>query len=325
VSKDGSFTKSWGYANWERHQTYSLIRYARHLFSIPISTTARQIMPTIVFVGMWTILLFVFTGKCEFNMSATKFAMTLTFIQAPILLLLTLKTNRALDRMLESRKAWGVLSKSTRSLTGLIGSHVLFKNPKVALLMARYLAFAGWALKASFRKNDDDSDMIRALFQEFPEERDWLLNSPTRKPIAVVTRIRHLLSILEKDISQGGVSLPSVILLRMEENLYDVETSVGICTRIFTSPVPPTYTRHTSRVLVLYMFLLPAALVGTGVSLVPALLTCTFATYVLVGIDEIGLEIEYPFPLLPMFSLSTGIQNEVENQMKMIKCMPSMP
>jgi predicted membrane chloride channel (bestrophin family) len=73
------------------------------------------------------------------------------------------------------------------------------------------------------------------------------------------------------------------------------------------------------------MFLLPAALVGTGVTLIPATLTSIFATYVLVGIDEIGLEIEYPFPLLPMYSLSKGIQNEVENQMKMIKCMPPIP
>ena len=249
VSRDSTFTKAWGYADWERHQADSLIRYARHLCSIFISTTAHQIMPTIMFVAMWTILLLKFIRKYAFDLSATKFAMTLSFIQGPILLLLALKTNRALDRMLETRKAWGALSKSTRSLTGLIGSYVLGKNPKVALLMTRYLAFVGWALKASFRKNDDDSDMIRALFKEFPEERDWLLDCPTRKPIAIVTRIRHLLSILEKDSSQGGISIPSVILLRMEQYLYDVETSVGICARVFTSPVPPTYTRHTSRVL----------------------------------------------------------------------------
>jgi hypothetical protein len=41
------------------------------------------------------------------------------------------------------------------------------------------------------------------------------------------------------------------------------------------------------------MFLLPAALVGTGVSLLPAIVTSTFASYVLVGIDEIGLESKF--------------------------------
>jgi hypothetical protein len=43
------------------------------------------------------------------------------------------------------------------------------------------------------------------------------------------------------------------------------------------------------------MFLLPAALVGTGVSLLPAIVTSTFASYVLVGIDEIGLESKFIF------------------------------
>jgi predicted membrane chloride channel (bestrophin family) len=249
VSRDSTFTKSWGYEDWERHQAHSLIRYAKHLTSILVSTTAHNIAPTIAFVASWTIVLFKVTGKFSLNMSATKFALTLTFIQAPILLLLTLKTNRALDRMLETRKAWGVLSKATRTLAGLIGIHVLALNPKVALLMVRYIAFLGWSLKASFRKNDDDTDMIRALFQEFPEERDWLISSPSRRPIAIITRLRSLQSILVKDSSQGGVSLPPAILLRMEEVLYDIESSVGICVRVFVSPVPPTYTRHTSRVL----------------------------------------------------------------------------
>lgn len=45
------------------------------------------------------------------------------------------------------------------------------------------------------------------------------------------------------------------------------------------------------------MFLLPAALVGTGVSLLPAIVTSTFASYVLVGIDEIGLESKFIFVL----------------------------
>lgn len=107
----------------------------------------------------------------------------------------------------------------------------------------------------------------------------------------------------------------------MDEILYDIEQTIGICTRVFVSPVPPTYTRHTSRVLLLYMFLMvsyfsprefcyyvcisftfinkmneytqPGALVGSGVALIPAIVTATFASYVLVGIDEIGLESKF--------------------------------
>lgn len=249
VSRDSTFTKSWTYADWERHQAQSALRYARHVGTWVVSTTAQNIIPTIMVVAAWTVLLFKATYRFSFNMSAAKFAMTLGFIQAPILLLLTLKTNRSLDRMLETRKAWGTLSRASRSLTGLVGTHVLEDDPESALLIARYLALVGWSLKASFRKNDDDTDMICALFQDFPQEREWLLKCPTKRPIGIVTRIRYLLSVLGRDRSHGGISIPPIIMLRMEEALQEIETTIGVCSRVFLSPVPPTYTRHTSRVL----------------------------------------------------------------------------
>lgn len=325
VSKDSTFTKTWTFDDWDKHQERSALRYARHLVSWFVSTTARNIMPTIFIVALWTILLFKVAEEHSLNMSATKFAMTLGFIQAPILLLLTLKTNRSLDRMLETRKAWGVLSRASRALTGLICAHVVPYNSEIGLLMARYLALIGWSLKAQFRRNEDETDMICTLFEQFPEEKEWLLNCPSKRPTVIVTRLRYLLAGLSTDGSLEGSSVPPVILLRMDQILYDIEQTIGINTRVFVSPVPPTYTRHTSRVLVLYMVLLPGALVGSGVSLLPAILTATFASYVLVGIDEIGLEIEYPFHLLPLYSMSMNILNEVENQVIMMEQMLSIP
>lgn len=354
VSKDSTFTKSWSFSDWEQHLEPSAARYARHLVSWFVSTTARDIIPTIILVAGWTVLLFKIAEKNSFNMSSTKFAMTLGFIQAPILLLLTLKTNRSLDRMLETRKAWGVLTRASRSFTGLNCAHIIPCRPEVGLLMARYLALIGWSMKAQFRKGDDETDMIRSLFERFPAEKEWLLKCSNKRPIAIVTRLRHLLAGLCRDVE--GSLVPPVVLLRMEQILYDIEQTIGINTRVFVSPVPPTYTRHTSRVLVLYMLLMPGALVGSGVSLIPAIVTATFASYVLVGIDEIGLEsksmffyevesfflefkfivrgltlvviivsVEYPFHLLPMYSMSKNIMNEVENQVTMMERMLSFP
>jgi len=201
--------------------------------------------------------------------------------------------------------------------------------------MARYLAFSGWALKGVLRRHDDDTDMIAALFHNMPLERDWLLNSSTKRPTAIVMRLRYLLSVYgtgdgkNRDLngrsggSNGGI--PPTALLRMEQVLYDIEQTIGICNRVLISPIPPTYTRHTSRVLTLYMLLLPIALAGMQVSMCPAVITAAFASYILVGIDEIGLEIENPFNLLPMYSMSKGIQNEIENQVVMMDRMPPSP
>ncbi len=326
VQTDSTYTKSWTFADWECHSAMSLRRYARHCRTWIFSTTARNIFPTICVCAIWTMIASKLSSYYpKFQVGTTKMTVTLTFVQAPILLLLTLRTNRALDRMLEARRAWGALTKSTRSLMGLICAYIVPNQPEAGMLMARYIAFSGWALKAMLRKRDDEATMIAAMFGSMPAERDWLLNCDAKAPTALVCRLRHMISILGRDSKQGGILIPPITQLRMEEILFEIEQSIGICNRILASPIPPTYTRHTSRVLVLYMFLLPIALCGMNIPLFPAIVTSTFASYVLVGIDEIGLEIENPFSLLPLQPISSLIQREVETQVKLMTCMPPMP
>jgi len=209
ISRDSTYTKTWTFDDWENHQAHSLLRYARHVYTWSKSTTAQHIMSTITVVALWTILLFKATEFYALEVDNTKFAVTLGFIQAPILLLLTLKTNRALDRMLETRKAWGALSRTSRSLTGLVCAYIVPNDPDAGMLVARYAAFLGFALKAAFRRNDDDTDMIGALFQNFPAEKEWLLNSSAKRPIAISTRLRYMFAILGKD---GGVSFPPILV-----------------------------------------------------------------------------------------------------------------
>ena len=53
-----------------------------------------------------------------------------------------------------------------------------------------------------------------------------------------------------------------------------------------------SYTRHTSRSLMLWLLTLPFALWPVmGASLVPA---CFFVAYVLIGIDELGVQVGTP-------------------------------
>jgi len=205
-----------------------------------------------------------------------------------------------------------------------MSAYITPTRPDVGLIMARYLAFCGWSLKATLRKHDDDTDMIDALFHSLPAEKEWLLNCPAKRPTAVVARLRYLLSNLAKDARHGGISIPPIALLRMEETLYDIEQVIGICNRMMTTPIPPTYTRHTSRVLVIYMCLLPIGLIGMDIPLFPAIITAISGSYIMVGIDEIGLEVEMPFNLLPMQPMCQSIQREVKSQVRMMSTMPSI-
>jgi predicted membrane chloride channel (bestrophin family) len=74
-----------------------------------------------------------------------------------------------------------------------------------------------------------------------------------------------------------------------------------------------SYTRHTSRSLMLWLLTLPFALWPVmGPSMVPA---CFFIAYMLIGIDELGVQIEEPSAILPLVPLLNKIRTEIQNSM----------
>ena len=310
LCRDTTYTRLWSLKDWQQHSKHALSRYCAHFLSWPASTTMHNILGAVAVTSLWSLFVSMVAKYCgPVEQIMMKFAITLTFLQAPILLLLTLRTNRALDRVLEARRAWGGLNRASRSFMGLVCAYIIPNHPNTGCIIARYLCMSGWALKGTLR-DEDDSAFIQNIMHSVPQESHWMLHQSDqtglKHPHIIIYRLRNILASLKQD------DVPSMILLRMEEILYDIEAAIGICNRILTSPIPPTYTRHTSRILVLYLSILPIALVGMGIGRLGTTVTVACASYIIIGVDEIGLEIENPFPLMPLFGLSKGIQNEVE-------------
>jgi predicted membrane chloride channel (bestrophin family) len=88
--------------------------------------------------------------------------------------------------------------------------------------------------------------------------------------------------------------------------------------------VPPTYSRHLSRILTIWLMAFPmasmavVALLSSTVMMArcaPIVVVSTIlVSYGLIGLDEIGMEIEHPFPLLPLQQLAGAVQNSVGMQ-----------
>lgn len=190
-----------------------------------------------------------------------------------------------------------------------------------AILLGRYMSIYWWCTKGFFRKEADGA-LIQAMLP--PKESEWIRRQSTSHnmdtPTCIHARIRALIAPLELPLSAGNA---------IQDRLSTLESSLGVNKRLLGSPIPPTYTRHTSRVLCLYLGLIPFSLVGANngpVSssfLLSILLTIGATAYVLVGIDEIGVETEHPFPLIPMQALSKVIQNNIANQVRLIDDMPT--
>jgi len=341
VSRDSSYTKSWTNRDWEIHCTRPLKRYARHMKMWKSSSTAKAVLPTVLLLVSWSVVVSaLYTQNDLVAAFLTKSKLSTSLIAtlgSPIALLLTLRTNRSLDRVLDARKAYGQVNRSSRSLMGLVCAYVLPFSPRKALLVARYLALMGWAIK-SWLREEDDTFLINFILP--PEEAHWLLSTSGKvvRPIAILTRLREICSTLiitattttgeidmNKDRNHHGHNpINAMAHLEMEKRIYDLETSVGVMTRILGSPIPPTYTRHTSRVLCLYLCFLPLALIGSGVSPIALVITVALTSYVLIGIDEMGLEMEHPFPIFPMQALATTMQKNIVDQVEITKSMPKL-
>mmetsp|Transcript_27705 Transcript_27705/g.59264 ORF Transcript_27705/g.59264 Transcript_27705/m.59264 type:complete len:518 (-) Transcript_27705:14-1567(-) len=382
VCKDTSNTKTWNLEDWDRHCATSLKRYTRHILSWPKSSTSRSVLPTVAVVTAWSVLILLGSNSSDshpvishwISKASISSGLISTFL-SPIALLLSLRANQAMNRLMEVRKAWGLMGRSIRSLAGLVATYGVLavsspmeeiNNPDdknndddkdntqalemvaTSLLVGRYLAIFGWCMKAAFRRDEDESEIIRAALPK--EEAEWLLFGANGigRPVAILSRLRCLILRLAtlsyssssshyeihtrveetrkqqmQQHQQHNFMLSPLIHLALEERLYDLEQAFGICNRILMSPIPPTYTRHTSRVLCLFLFLLPLALAGmNNMAPLALLLSVSTTTYVLVGIDEIGLEIEHPFPLLPMQGMALAFQRNVENQFLLVGGMP---
>jgi predicted membrane chloride channel (bestrophin family) len=89
---------------------------------------------------------------------------------------------------------------------------------------------------------------------------------------------------------------------QMHKNLTTLHDVLGGCERILRTPIPVAYTRHTSRFVILWMTFLPYAIwekFGWA-----TLAVALFIGVLLLGINEIGIDVEEPFSLLPLEAIT---------------------
>ena len=96
---------------------------------------------------------------------------------------------------------------------------------------------------------------------------------------------------------------------RIDQSITTLVDLTGANERIFKSPVPLVYTRHTSRFLASFLVFLPFAIWPVMSSswnhwtTVPA---TDLIAFFLLGIEEIGIQIEEPFSVLPLEAFCNG-------------------
>jgi predicted membrane chloride channel (bestrophin family) len=345
ISDGSSYTRLWNHDIWNFHTLQSPHkRYYRHVRKWRFSTTAQKVLPAVLLAGLWSFLVAMLgvavghwggTGsKDAFAKACSGIATATSALSAPLALLLTLRTNAALARLQEARQAWGKLVLAARTLSAELRLYIFPYYPRAAVLAARHLAIYGWILKSYMRGEDRNSEVFQAMLDD--ESRMWLVRHP-RATWGIPLRLRQILAAVavssaeqESPDATNGWSLQQLQqqhhLAQMEESIAKLESVAGICERILGSPIPPTYSRHLSRILTIWLMAFPLASMAMAVvaslsstvmmaRCVPIVVMSTIlVSYGLIGLDEIGMEIEHPFPLLPLQQLAGSVQNSVGMQ-----------
>lgn len=215
-------------------------------------------------------------------------------------LLLVFRTNQSYDRWWEGRKLWGAMVNTCRNLARQASIHLAHDPDRLARVLRLTQAFPAsvtcvlrqqaWAPEAL---EPDDIEAIVAR---------------NHAPTAICQRITHH---LEAERRAGRLS--DIVFTTIDQNTHLLVDVIGACERIHKTPLPFAYVVHLRRALVLYCSTLPIALIPSfGWLTVPIVFGIT---YILLGIEEIGVEIEDPFDGdendLPLERIADGIKHNV--------------
>lgn len=206
-----------------------------------------------------------------------------TLIGTVLGLLLVFRTNSSYDRFWEGRKLWGSIVNDTRNL-GRLATTLLRQDSELLQRLVRWTIVFPWSVRYRLQGWKD----IGCETDGLPKADVKLTEQAEHIPLAVSRRMSEQVETARErgligDIQQSMLDAPIGRLI----------DSLGACERIHNTPLPFAYMVHLRRALIVFLATMPLALVKEfGWNTIPATL---LIAYVMLGIEEIGVEIEDPF------------------------------
>ena len=228
-------------------------------------------------------------------------------------LLLVFRTNTAYDRFWEGRKCWGTISGGTRNLVRRILVSVDERSSEDRdhkVRSIRLLVALSFVTKHHLR-NDPLCDEVRFLVGD---DRWMQLGSGSNVPLEIAFWVGRY---LQEQYRNDRLTIHE--LVGMTAILDGMMAAVGGCERILKTPMPLAYAIHLKQLLLIYCLFLPFQMVrDLSWFAIPVVMVVSFT---LLGIEEIGLEIENPFGTdrndLPLDAICKTVRSSAEDIMQL--------
>lgn len=241
-----------------------------------------EIMPRVILCGSFGLFIY-FLYYLKLQVSYPSLSILIPSLVLG--LLLVFRTNTAYERYWEGRKAWGNIVNGVRNLARQILVTIESHQPESEKVEALYLlpAFA-IACKLHLRHEAIDSE-LKPLLSLFQYQKLQSMNHP---PLEVMFWLSEY---LQTSYKQGYIHIYQLNSLTiLVSSLVD---SIGVCERIQNTPIPLAYAIHLKQLLLIYCLSLPFQVVDQMEWLTP--IVVGLVSFTLLGIEEIGIQIEDPF------------------------------
>jgi putative membrane protein len=242
-----------------------------------------------------------------------------TLSTASLGLLLTFRTNVSYGRWNEARTAWGKVINDSRSVVRMgsiwARSYNNIEDADLQRLGETTCSFSRALMNRLLAPQEDGEPFRQYTFTRLTDQYyAQMLRDSKHRPTAALAELTQILV---------DFQLNPIHQVEVERVITGLCDALGASERIFTSPVPTFYTRHTARFLAIWLFTLPLGMYGpfgstwNHFALIPA--TVALGLF-LIGIERLATEMEEPFSILPLEkmcegSIRTPIMEQIDRSM----------
>ncbi|KAI3703198.1 hypothetical protein L1987_73104 [Smallanthus sonchifolius] len=291
--------------DWIRHR--SSVRHLRHLLSSLSSRVILSLVPPVLAFTLVAAVVASYNTAVLWHLLPEIFpvlrASSLPYqLTAPALaLLLVFRTEASYSRFEEGRKAWSKVISGTNDFARQVMISVE-KDSSLKTALLQYIMAFPVALKCHLV---NESDIGRDLHGLLEDDDLQILLSSNHHPLCIIQFISQSMKLLDIEEPKQTV---------LESKVTCFHEGIGVCEQIVGIPIPLSYTRLTSRFLVLWHLTLPIILWDDcNWIVVPATFVSAASLFC---IEEVGVLIEEPFQMLSLDELCIRVCENVQEAIK---------
>ncbi|KAG2444082.1 hypothetical protein HYH02_009024 [Chlamydomonas schloesseri] len=287
----------YGHDDWTKHRNAAWRHRIEPVVFARVAVGFGWQLLLVFLVSIAVGLIHTFVPGHEKVLAGTHLTTPFTMITFALSLLLVFKTNSSYSRWWEGRIIWGQIVNFGRNYTRQALMWFPHERPELRAAAVRWAAAAPRVLLAHIREGCDLAAEVGSTLE--PEEVEWL-SGWSNAPLGAGSALGQL-------VVAAGLRPELQAELQRQVELYT--NMAGGCERIFKTPIPPAYTRHTSRFLMLYVVTSPVLLWSATGWATPVV--AVIIAFLLLGVENIGVQVEEPFHVLPLYDICRALEGNI--------------